>query len=186
MESEINMARIGVKNLTVFPITKDDHEGTTYGTAVKLPPLMKVSLNAKTVEGSLYGDDRQVEGNFGITGYDITVDTTDLTPEQIATLLGHKKDSKGGITVNADDEAPYVAVAFESKRSNGENQYVVLYKVKFSPLNEEFETKGENITYKTPSLTGKAIARESDGAFKYDVVAKTLPEGWYTTPQKAV
>jgi len=34
-------------------------------------------------------------------------------------------------------------------------------------------------------LVGKAIARESDGAFKYDVVAKTLPEGWYTTPQKS-
>ena len=53
-------------------------------------------------------------------------------------LLGHKKDSKGGITVSTEDEAPYVAVAFESKRSDGKNQYVVLYKVKFSPLSEEF------------------------------------------------
>ena len=178
------MARIGVKNLTVFPLTKDDATGVTYGTAVKCAPLMKVSLTAKTVEGSIFGDDHQVDGNFGITGYDIAIDVTDLTPDQEALLLGHKKDSKGGITVSTEDEAPYVGVAFESKRSDGKNQYVVLYKVKFSPINEEFETKGENINYKTPSLVGKAIARENDGEFRYSLISATVPEGWYTSPQK--
>lgn len=179
------MARIGVRNLHVFPLTKDDATGATYGTAVKCAPLMKVSLTAKTVEGSVYGDDRQVDGNFGITGYDIVIDTTDLTPDQQSLLLGHKKDSKGGITVSTEDEAPYVGVAFESKRSDGKNEYSVLYKVKFSPINEEYETKGENITYKTPSLVGKAIARENDSKLKYTVVSATTPENWYTTPQKS-
>ena len=179
------MARIGVKNLTVFPLTKDDATGVTYGTAVKCAPLMKVSLTAKTVEGSVYGDDRQVDGNFGITGYDIVIDTTDLTPEQQALLLGHKKDSKGGITVSTEAEAPYVGVAFESKRTHSKVEYSVLYKVKFSPTNEEYETKGENITYKTPSLVGKAIARENDSKLKYTVVSATTPENWYTTPQKS-
>lgn len=179
------MARIGVRNLHVFPLTKDDVTGATYGTAVKCAPLMKVSLTAKTSEGSVYGDDRQVDGNFGITGYDIVIDTTDLTPDQQSLLLGHKKDSKGGITVSTEDEAPYVGVAFESKRSDGKNEYSVLYKVKFSPTNEEYETKGENITYKTPSLVGKAIARENDSKLKYTVVSATTPENWYTTPQKS-
>ena len=179
------MARIGVRNLHVFPLTKDDASGATYGTAVKCAPLMKVSLTAKTSEGSVYGDDRQVDGNFGITGYDIVIDTTDLTPDQQSLLLGHKKDSKGGITVSTEDEAPYVGVAFESKRSDGKNEYSVLYKVKFSPTNEEYETKGENITYKTPSLVGKAIARENDSKLKYTVVSSTTPENWYTTPQKS-
>ncbi|WP_455043354.1 major tail protein [Granulicatella adiacens] len=179
------MARIGVRNLHVFPLTKDDATGATYGTAVKCAPLMKVSLTAKTSEGSVYGDDRQVDGNFGITGYDIVIDTTDLTPDQQSLLLGHKKDSKGGITVSTEDEAPYVGVAFESKRSDGKNEYSVLYKVKFSPTNEEYETKGENITYKTPSLVGKAIARENDSKLKYTVVSATTPENWYTTPQKS-
>ena len=179
------MARIGVKNLTVFPLTKDDATGATYGTAVKCAPLMKVTLNPKSVEGSLHGDDAQVEGNFGLTGYDITIDTTDLTPDQYALLLGHKKDSKGGITVSTEDEAPYVGVAFESKRSDGKNQYTVLYKVKFSPLTEEFETKGENINYKTPSLVGKSIARSNDGKFMYFINGTSAPENWYTTPQKA-
>lgn len=179
------MARIGVRNLHVFPLTKDDASGATYGTAVKCAPLMKVSLTAKTSEGSVYGDDRQVDGNFGITGYDIVIDTTDLTPDQQSLLLGHKKDSKGGITVSTEDEAPYVGVAFESKRSDGKNEYSVLYKVKFSPINEEYETKGENITYKTPSLVGKAIARENDSKLKYTVVSATTPENWYTTPQKS-
>lgn len=179
------MARIGVRNLHVFPLTKDDASGATYGTAVKCAPLMKVSLTAKTSEGSVYGDDRQVDGNFGITGYDIVIDTTDLTPDQQSLLLGHKKDSKGGITVSTEDEAPYVGVAFESKRSDGKNEYSVLYKVKFSPTNEEYETKGENITYKTPSLVGKAIARENDSKLKYTVVSATTPENWYTTPQKS-
>ena len=63
------MARIGVRNLHVFPLTKDDATGATYGTAVKFPPLMKVTLTPKTVEGSIFGDDRQTDGNLGITGY---------------------------------------------------------------------------------------------------------------------
>lgn len=182
------MATIGVKKVTVFKMTKDDATGTTYDAAVKLAPTMKVSLTAKTAEGSLYGDDRLVEWNSEITEFDVAIDLTDLTPEQLALLLGHNKDVKGGVTVSGDDVAPYFGLSFESKRSDGKIMYVTLYKVKFSIPTEEYETKGENISFKTPSITGKAIARESDGNIKYTLIestdAKTIIDNWYTAPQK--
>lgn len=179
------MAQIGVKKLVAFPLTTDTETETTYGQAVRLAPLIKVGLTPNTVEGSLYGDDEAALANFGMTGYDITIDTVDLSPEHIALLLGHKKDSANGITVNTNDEGQPVGLAFESKRADGDTQYIVLYKVKFSPATENYETKGENITYQTPQLTGKVLPRKKDGSLKYSVIAKTAPEAWYTTPQSA-
>ena len=41
----------------------------------------------------------------------------------------------------------------------------VLYKVKFSEPSEDYSTKGDSIEYKTPSITGRAIANE-DGDWK--------------------
>lgn len=179
------MAKIGVKKLVAFPLTTDTDTETTYGTAVRLAPLIKLELTPNTVEGSLYGDDDVVYSNFGMTGYKITIDTADLMPEHVNLLLGHKKDTANGITVNSNDEGQAVGLAFESKRADGNTEYVVLYKVKFSPSSESYETKGENITYQTPQLTGTALPRKKDGDIKYTVIAKTAPESWYTTPQSA-
>jgi len=179
------MAQIGVKKLVAFPLTTDTETETAYGAAVRLAPLIKIELTPNTVEGSLYGDDDVVYSNFGMTGYNITIDTADLSPEHLALLLGHKKDSADGITINSNDEGQAVGLAFESKRADGNTQFVVLYKVKFSPSNESYETKGENITYQTPQLTGKVLPRKKDGNIKYSVISKTAPEAWYTTPQSA-
>ncbi len=183
------MATIGVKKATFFPIENDTNQGTTYKQAVKLAPLMKISLTPKTAEGTLYGDDSLVEYASEITEYDVTLDTTDLTSEQLAALLGHSLDSNGGVTVSNSDVAVYGGLAFESRRSDGSTQYVVLYKTKFSPVSEEYETKGENVNFKTPSLSGKAIARVSDGKLKYGMIGTTanaaVVKKWYETPQGA-
>lgn len=183
------MATIGAKRATFFPIKTDGEGETLYADAVRLAPLMKISLTPKTAEGTLYGDDRLVEYASEITEYDVSLDTTDLTSEQLAALLGHSLDKNGGVTINGSDNAPYGGLAFESRRSDGTTQYVVLYKAKFSPANEEYETKGENVNFKTPTLTGKAIARVSDGNLKYGMIGTpendTIVKKWYETPQTA-
>jgi hypothetical protein len=36
----------------------------------------------------------------------------------------------------------------------------ILYKVKFSEPSEDYATKGESIEYKTPSISGRAMAND--------------------------
>lgn len=175
------MAYIGAKNLHVFKLTteNDTDTKTVYGDMKKLSPLIKATVNLKTAEAELWGDNRQVYKHFEITGADITIEAADLTLEEKALLLGCKYDSaKGILKVSADDDAPYFGVAMESTRSDGKAEYLFLTKVKFAPMNMEFETKGTNLAYKTPSFTGTAVARPSDGVvyLQGDDKAK---ESWY-------
>lgn len=182
------MAYIGVKNLTVFPLTKDGSDATQYGSPLKLAESIYIDLTPKIAKGVLYGDDRPVDVASELTGYEMKINVVDLTPEQYAQLFGSKKDSKGGIAVTTNDSSPYFAVAFESKKHNGKTMYLVLHKVKFSPPQSEHKTKEENIQYTTQSIEGEAIARESDKSLMYFLEGseenKTVVQEWYTSPQK--
>lgn len=163
--TQAKASTIGLKNLYVFKCTDGDAKtGTTYGTPVKLAPVMKATLNAKTAEASLFGDDRATETYTNLQGYDLTFEVNGISNEDLALLFGHKYDDKKGIlSISADDVAPYFGVAFETPLSNGETRFEFLTKVKFAPFNAEYETKGENLAFKTPSITAKSVTRESDG-----------------------
>lgn len=163
--AQAQSATIGLKNLYVFKCTDGDAKtGTTYAEGVKLAPVQKATLNARTAEAVLYGDDRSVDTYTNLQGYDLTFDITGISNEDMALLFGHAYDSKKGIlNISSDDVAPYFGVAFETPLANGEIRFEFLTKVKFAPFNAEYETKGENLAFKTPSITAKSVSRESDG-----------------------
>ncbi|MBK0347895.1 phage tail protein [Aerococcaceae bacterium zg-ZJ1578] len=180
------MARIGVDNLFAFPIKKDDRTGTEYGEAFKIAKTISINVNPQTVESSLYADDGLAEYQASITAYDISINVDDLTPEVKGKLLGYKPDENGMIVETDEINAPFVAIAFRSKRSDGSYEYRVLYKVRFNPTEDRYETQGQNITFQTPTITGKSMRLESTGAFGAHVVSnKTNTElinKWFTAP----
>ena len=49
-------------------------------------------------------------------------------------------------------------------------------KSKFLEPSEEYATKGENIEYKTPSISGKSLTEEEDGYWKYVQAFETATE----------
>lgn len=179
---------IGVRDLTFFPLVKDDKTKIEYGEAIKLAPLMKISLNAKLAEASLYGDDKMTEYVSELTGFDISFDMNYITPDQEVSLLGYKKGANGIVSSSVNTVAPYGALAFKSKQTDGTYKHVVLYKVKLVPVNEEFETKGENLQFKTPTVVGKAIPRVNDDeirgvALEKDPKASAVIPKWFEYPQ---
>ncbi|MBQ8699890.1 MAG: phage tail protein, partial [Schwartzia sp.] len=95
--------------------------------------------------------------------------------------------TNGVMTVGKDDNAPFVAVMFQSDKRNGKRRFVKFYKVQFQEPDETENTKGENIEYNTPTMTATAIYRLSDGKLK-DVADEEAPDfsadtatSWYTT-----
>lgn len=79
-------------------------------------------------------------------------------------MFGHTVNKeKNEIVYGSEDEAAYVGVAWlTAEKVDGVKKYCAnfLPKVKFSEPSDEFATKGENIEYKTPSISGRAMANE--------------------------
>ena len=164
------MARIGVSDLHVAELLTDPETGVaTYDEPVRLAKVINIGITKTVAEGELYADDSLDEYNAEMTAQEISINPKDISNEHEALLLGKELDNNGGVVDGADDAAPFFAVMFRSKKSDGTYQYRVLYKVRFRPYDETFDTKSNNITYQTPTITGRALKRSSDGYFGYKV-----------------
>lgn len=161
------MAKIGVKDIHVAKLLTDEVSGATYETPVKLKGAMTIGMTPNVASGSLDADDQRWESHDSLTSYEIMMNLADLSAENEALLLGRELDSNGGVISTTEDTAPEFAVMFraeQSQRAGGGYQYRVAYRVKFRPYDENYQTKGDNVDYQTPTITGTAMAR-MDGVF---------------------
>lgn len=142
---------------------------------------MTTSINPQYGESGVYGDNIMVESIKKFKNAAVSMATTRLPREAAIVMFGHAVNTETGrVTYNAADETNYVGYGFVSKeRLNGVTKYIacVLYKVMFSEGENAYETEGENISFKTPSVTGTAMP-EDDGDWK-----NTMP---FDTEEKAV
>lgn len=70
-----------------------------------------------------------------------------------------KIDSNGVIVSSAEDGATPVAVGFRAKKANGKYRYFWLYRVKFGVPGTSLQTKGDSITFSTPTIEGTVMRR---------------------------
>lgn len=165
------MATIGVRDLFYATVTENGDGPETYGDPVRMAKAIQVQMTTTTAEAKLFADDAVDEAVKEFVSGQLTLNTNDLVPLHQAYLLGQKKDEKGVVFASGDDEAPYVAVGFRATKTGGKFKYVWLYKVKFGIPDENYQTKGENIAFQTPSIVGTYIKRK-DGKWKADYVGK--------------
>jgi phi13 family phage major tail protein len=121
----------------------------------------------------------------------VTLGIDELGSANAAALLGARVDSKGVLVSATEDTAPYVAIGFRSLKANGKYRYFWLYKVQFAVPSTSLQTKGDNITFQTPSIEGTVIRRnKADTAGKHPWKAEitegetgadqTTVTGWFT------
>ena len=94
------------------------------------------------------------------------------------------------MSASENDGSP-VAVGFRARKANGAYRYFWLYKVKFAVPATNLATKGDSITFSTPTIEGTVMRRNKlDGNSQHPwkaevneddtgVVASTIT-GWYT------
>lgn len=159
-----NSPLIGVQNFHVAKLVTDPSTGkATYEEAIHFPWLREVQIKPKTSEATLYADNASVATAKAVSEYDLTFGTATFPLEYKALLLGHKYDEKTGtMSVSSDDTAPYFMVMFQSDKANGKKRFVKFTKVQFAEPEETAQTKEENISYQTPSMTATAIYRACD------------------------
>ena len=178
---------IDLRKIYVWELLEDTEAGLKYGKPKRLAKAIKAELKPKTVEAKLYADGALDEAYSAVTSYDLSFEINELSLEDQAWLLGSKVNDKGMIEMSSETEAPYFAIAFETPMTSGKVQYVNILKAQFMPLDESYETRGENVNFQTPKITAVGAVSNFTSTFGYKVIGdeanKDVVNAWYSIPQ---
>ena len=185
------MATIGLDKVYYATITEDANGAETYGTPAILAKGMTASLTVELLEAILYADDGADETVKEFKSGTLSLGVNDIGASVAAALTGVTIDSNKVIIARSEDAAPYVAVGFRAKKANGKYRYFWLYRVRFGIPATNLTTKGDSITFSTPTIEGTIMRRNKADAqgkhpWKAEVtegdtgVETSTITGWYS------
>lgn len=182
------MARpIGLKDVSFAKLLTDVvGKETTYDAVKKYERSISAKVTPKTNSENTYSDDNVEDVITNFSEVDVEIELNQLSTATRAFLQG-SKIIKGILIENKDDIAPYVAMIFKSKKSDGSYRYVCLYKGKFQLAEDDYATQEDKIKTQTAKLKGTFICRDFDGNYRLmtdssdpGIVIADL-ETWFTT-----
>lgn len=185
------MATIGLDKLFYSKITEDDNGNETYGTPQVLAKAMTADLSVELNEAVLYADDGAAEVVKEFKSGTLSLGVDDIGAAVAGDLTGSTIDQNGVVISASEDGGDPVAVGFRAKKSNGKYRYYWLYRVKFGIPATNLATKGDSITFSTPTIEGTIMRRNKVDAFgkhpwKAEVtegtegVDQSVIDGWYS------
>ena len=196
------MATIGLDRLYYAKITENDAGEETYGTPSQLAKAISADLSVELAEATLYADDGASEIVKEFKSGTLSLGIDDIGSAAAFDLTGATIDKNKVLISASEDGGDPVAVGFRAKKSNGKYKYYWLYRVKFGIPATNLATKGDSITFSTPTIEGTILRRnKADAGGKHpwkaealegDVTAATITN-WYkevyeptytTTPER--
>lgn len=156
------MAKIGLKYPVAAKLSEDE---SSYSGGFVIARAIKATVNVTSNDTKLYADDSVAESDKSFNNGSLSLNVDDLTQKVYADLLGHtytaaestENGSPETVVASANDDAPYFGVGFYGKiRRRGKTLYQAkwLRKVQFSEPNDETDTKGESVSFQTPTIEG--------------------------------
>jgi phi13 family phage major tail protein len=146
------------------------NEGTgvvSYSDILQIGEGANTSINPSYSNAKLPGDNKIVEEVNEFVNAAVTLGVTRIPLKAAEILFGHTIDEIDGIEhANVNDVSNFVGYGFTTKNSDGTYDACVLRKVKFVEGEDSYQTKGESITFKQPTLSGSALAPDDGGDWK--------------------
>lgn len=147
-----------------------DGQEPTYNPGMVIGHAIQGDLALTRNNNPLYGDDVIVEDDNSVTSAQLTMGLDDLLEDVQAYMLSIKKVAGTGENAKADyyltgDSPPVVGVGFcRVLRRDGVTVYnpVWLYRTVFGRESENAATKGESITWQTPTIVGRCMGTYID------------------------
>lgn len=186
------MATIGLDKLYYAEITEDASGNETYGTPQVLAKAISADLSVELAEAILYADDGAAEIVKEFKSGTLSLGVDDIGTDAAQDLTGATLDTNGVLISAGEDTGNPVAVGFRAQKSNGNYRYFWLYRIKFGLPATNLATKGDSISFSTPTIEGTVMRRNKvDGNGKHPwksevtegntgVAASTLAS-WFTT-----
>ena len=186
------MATIGLDKLYYAPITESATGDETYGVPAILAKAISAELSVELAEATLYADDGAAEIVKEFKSGTLSLGVDDIGAAIASALTGATIDSNQVIISASEDGGAPVAVGFRAKKSNGKYRYFWLYRVKFGIPATNLATKGDSITFSTPTIEGTVLRRnKTDTSGKHpwkaevtegdESVSTETISGWYTS-----
>ena len=153
------MATIGLDKLFYSKITEDASGNETYETPKQLAKAISADLSVELHEATLYADDGQAEAVKEFKSGTLSLGIDDIGQAVAADLVGATIDKNGVLVSGGEDAATPVAVGFRARKANGKYKYYWLYRVLFGVPATNLATKGDSITFSTPTIEGTIFRR---------------------------
>lgn len=165
---------IGVRDLHIAKITKDDLSGTTYESPVAVPSLISIEIADNTENVTFYSDDVVEQVIPAFSGKEVTIELGYLSHEIESKISGNTYEN-GVFIQSSDAVASEYAIMFRAPLSKGGFQYVTLYKGVLSRNEATYQGKEESIESSNVTLTGVFMPLLSNG--KVSARANSTDEG---------
>ena len=153
------MATIGLDKLYYSKITENVGGDETFGTPVQLAKAIKADLSVELAEAVLYADDGAAEVVKEFKSGKLSLGIDDIGSQAAEDLTGASIDDNGVLISTSEDGGIPVAIGFRAKKANGKYRYFWLYRVKFGIPATNLQTKGDSITFQTPTIEGTVMRR---------------------------
>ena len=140
----------------------------TYGNGIVIQEARNATVNREYANNPLYGDDRIVDDDNGMTGLTISFEPTGLSDSDRVKLFG---EEAWGTTAQwvSDNETPYGGFGYIRKmRQDGVKKFEawITLKIKFQEESMTTSTKEGSIQWNCPTLNGRAAGLYVDDTEK--------------------
>ena len=187
MPATANKVQFGLKNLHYALVTEmaDPTTGeitTTYGTVKAWPGAVSINMEADSEQNIFYADDRAYYTTSGSLVYSGEIESAMIPEDVEVNVLGHTKDSKGGIAEKDSDVIKYIALMFEFNGDQGATKHA-MYRVMLGRPSTEGSTAEESVEVQTQTVSFTASARPDDGLGRDKMGPAgetTAYAGWYS------
>lgn len=185
------MATIGMDKLYYAKITEDANGEETYGVPISLAKAIKADLSIELAEATLYADDATAYVIKDFKSGTLSLGIDDIGTAAAQDLTGAIVDDNGVLISASENDGATVAVGFRALKPDNRYRYFWLYRIKFGIPATNLQTKGDSITFQTPTIEGTVMRRNKpDGTGKHPwksevtegdagVSAETI-SGWYS------
>ena len=141
----------------------------TYGTGTVIQEARNATVTREYNNNPLYGDDRIVDDDNGMSGVTISFEPTGLSDTDRKTLFGEDDYGTNGASGQwtSDNETPWGGFGFIRKmRLNGVKSFEAWWtlKIKFQEESMTTSTKEGTIAWNTPTLNGRAAGLYVDSS----------------------
>lgn len=162
------MATIGLDKLYYAKITESSDGTESYGVPTSLAKAISAELSVELNEATLYADDGAAEVVKEFKSGTLTLGIDDIGTAAANDLTGAQIDNNKVLISASENGGSPVAVGFRARKSNGTYRYFWLYRVIFGIPATNLATKGDSITFSTPSIEGTIYRRNKlDGQNKH-------------------
>ena len=160
----------------IYPVwaplaTHTDGSMPTYSAGTVIQEARSATVNREYANNPLYGDDRIVDDDNGMTGLTISFESTGLSDADRKALFGEEDYGTSGVSGQwvSDNETPWGGFGFIRKmRENGTKKFEAWWtlKIKFQEESQATNTKEGAISWGTPTLNGRAAGLYVDSTDK--------------------